>query len=711
MADTAASAMSPLTIGMEGLTEQQAAEVVEMLTPFMSPSGTPAFHPTATQGFISHPATPLVLGQAMGDGMPQHMRQAMGVHGERDTFSPLTSPALVPQPGTFSGAMPTISSAISGMASGEQHRTQHQLALQIQQQQQQQQQYGAVDAVSMPPPSPSITVEHIMRRQQQMFLEKQQLAGQARMQGSPSFNTTSPMFTYSPAAVPIGRVGSAGNGAAAGATAGAGAVAGGGKARRASGALSATASPYHQAYRTAGSHKQQQQQQQQRQHHQQQQQPQTMARVAEADEFSLDTLPQAAFAAAMASLHNTPVLQFSTQQQQQQDPAMAAAVNASLAGLNLPDAMVNGGNPADRTLHQLNPQPSQGGAATATPASLLNLPLSAHHLPHTSSGEIITTPEIPARPSQPSQHSQHSSSTDAAIAATLAELTRGIPIATPLLGFVTQSAPMGELVHPPLPPPLHIGPASDDTAAEAPGVAGGRRGGRRKSTSTGVAKGRKPGESRRRARATPLISPRPTPLVPSILKGVSPNPSPHTGPMASPALAPTSNTLAPPTPQTRPRPIVAATSTTNIVGLEADVVTRLATKSNYQNILEGNSELLGLRYHKEFKTGLERRRTNHKQAEQKRRDSLKACFEQLKDRLPGLDPKLVSKIYLLRRAHAHIDLLAKTNGLLMDAARASGVDVDAIVASAAAELEAQMAGQDEDEDDDGEDGEGDGDGD
>ncbi|KAJ2383043.1 hypothetical protein GGI05_005451, partial [Coemansia sp. RSA 2603] len=117
------------------------------------------------------------------------------------------------------------------------------------------------------------------------------------------------------------------------------------------------------------------------------------------------------------------------------------------------------------------------------------------------------------------------------------------------------------------------------------------------------------------------------------------------------------------------------------------------------NILEGNSELLGLRYHKEFKTGLERRRTNHKQAEQKRRDSLKACFEQLKDRLPGLDPKLVSKIYLLRRAHAHIDLLARTNALLMDAARGSGVDVDAIVATAAAELEAQMAGQDDNDND------------
>ncbi|KAJ2398861.1 hypothetical protein GGF41_008249, partial [Coemansia sp. RSA 2531] len=146
---------------------------------------------------------------------------------------------------------------------------------------------------------------------------------------------------------------------------------------------------------------------------------------------------------------------------------------------------------------------------------------------------------------------------------------------------------------------------------------------------------------RRRSR-TSLLSPRQTPLVPSTLKNVSsPGFSPHS--MASPGLAPlTPATLAPRriassqatpnmgpmtsgsvTPQMRPRAVIAATSTTNIVGLEADVVTRLATKSNYQNIMEGNSEFLGLKYKTEFKSGLERRRTNHKQAEQKRRDSLK----------------------------------------------------------------------------------------
>ncbi|KAJ1900850.1 hypothetical protein LPJ66_001204, partial [Kickxella alabastrina] len=52
--DTVISSLSPLTIGMEGLTEgmteQQAAEVVELLTPFMSPTSTPAFGNMAAQG-------------------------------------------------------------------------------------------------------------------------------------------------------------------------------------------------------------------------------------------------------------------------------------------------------------------------------------------------------------------------------------------------------------------------------------------------------------------------------------------------------------------------------------------------------------------------------------------------------------------------------------------------------------------------------------
>ncbi|KAJ2124697.1 hypothetical protein IW147_001475 [Coemansia sp. RSA 720] len=71
--------------------------------------------------------------------------------------------------------------------------------------------------------------------------------------------------------------------------------------------------------------------------------------------------------------------------------------------------------------------------------------------------------------------------------------------------------------------------------------------------------------------------------------------------------------------------------------------------------------------------GFERRHTNHKNAEQKRRDSLKMCFQNLRDRIPDVDPKLVSKIYLLGRVNAHIDTLALVNQRLVKALQALGV--------------------------------------
>ncbi|KAJ2577977.1 hypothetical protein GGH95_003468, partial [Coemansia sp. RSA 1836] len=113
--------------------------------------------------------------------------------------------------------------------------------------------------------------------------------------------------------------------------------------------------------------------------------------------------------------------------------------------------------------------------------------------------------------------------------------------------------------------------------------------------------------------------------------------------------------------------------------------------------MEGNSEFLGLKYKTEFKSGLERRRTNHKQAEQKRRDSLKTCFQGLEKRLPGLDPKLVSKIYLLNRANSFIDSLTRMNELLVAAAEEQGIDVAAIAAQAQAADPNACYGEEEEE--------------
>ncbi|KAJ2004625.1 hypothetical protein GGI04_002543 [Coemansia thaxteri] len=629
----AAVAMSPLQIGsMAGLTEQQAAEVAELLTPFLSP----------------------------GLGRSDDARAA---------FSPLTSPALAPQSGmqgmqgrqrqSSSGAFSPglIMGSAAAFGAFQQNLSQAQAAAD----------YAALDFASMPPPSPSITAEHIMRRQQQL---------QQMLPHSPSFPSSSSPY-----------------------------LAGG------RGFAQAALSPHHHPYRaspappppavrrqTAGGMRSPLGTQQARELAYT---PSLLSRsAAEADDFLLDSLPLAPASPPAQPPRSRTLHQLNAPHQQQ--PAISAQQFASWLDAGGDDA------------------------SAATPASLMNLPLSAHHL--ANGGEIVASPSsaiAAALERQQLASGGLGGGNDAAIDD--AELLR----------FVTQSAPMSEFVHPPVPPPLHIGPPSAEdgsqprqqqqqqqrgarakarAAPDGGGTPQPRITARRRSIASGPGGpgGMSAAAGRRRSRASLLLSPRGTPLVPSTLKhvGASPGPSPGLAPL-TPAIAPrrdasnAPNASAAGTPQLRARgPVVAATSTTNIVGLEADVVTRLATKSNYQNIMEGNSEFLGLSYKSEFKSGLERRRTNHKQAEQKRRDSLKSCFQALKTRLPDLDPKLVSKIYLLNRANAFIDSLARMNQLLADAASAHGVDVAAIAAKARADelKSARYNDDEEDEDDEGHDG-------
>ncbi|KAJ3043577.1 hypothetical protein HDV00_004677 [Rhizophlyctis rosea] len=90
-----------------------------------------------------------------------------------------------------------------------------------------------------------------------------------------------------------------------------------------------------------------------------------------------------------------------------------------------------------------------------------------------------------------------------------------------------------------------------------------------------------------------------------------------------------------------------------------DAAIRLAQKSNYQNILEGDTEVLGLQYSSDISTGVEIRRTSHKQAEQRRRDSLKQCFEELKQLLPPVEEKNPSKVIILKKAYEYIEHMQK----------------------------------------------------
>ncbi|KAF8429061.1 hypothetical protein EV426DRAFT_207355 [Tirmania nivea] len=63
----------------------------------------------------------------------------------------------------------------------------------------------------------------------------------------------------------------------------------------------------------------------------------------------------------------------------------------------------------------------------------------------------------------------------------------------------------------------------------------------------------------------------------------------------------------------------------------------LASKSNYQNIVEGNSSSLGLSYPEELSTGLTSKRTSHKIAEQGRRNRINTALQEMASLLPSIN--------------------------------------------------------------------------
>ena len=79
----------------------------------------------------------------------------------------------------------------------------------------------------------------------------------------------------------------------------------------------------------------------------------------------------------------------------------------------------------------------------------------------------------------------------------------------------------------------------------------------------------------------------------------------------------------------------------------------LASKSNYQNILEGTHNQLGLSYPKELSSGIESRRTSHKVAEQARRSRINNAIDQLGTMLPG-ETDGISKAITVEKAIDYI---------------------------------------------------------
>ncbi|OMJ16433.1 hypothetical protein AYI70_g6603 [Smittium culicis] len=102
-----------------------------------------------------------------------------------------------------------------------------------------------------------------------------------------------------------------------------------------------------------------------------------------------------------------------------------------------------------------------------------------------------------------------------------------------------------------------------------------------------------------------------------------------------------------------------AYSSPNASDYSADnIIEKLTSKSNYQNVIDGESDKLGLSYPKEIYNKLLSRRTVHKAAEQQRRDIQRCAFDELKTLLPELsEDKKPSKVSILSHAVKEITSL------------------------------------------------------
>jgi hypothetical protein len=120
-----------------------------------------------------------------------------------------------------------------------------------------------------------------------------------------------------------------------------------------------------------------------------------------------------------------------------------------------------------------------------------------------------------------------------------------------------------------------------------------------------------PGSSGPQARKTPLLSARGSKKRSSVS-------SVHVSPALRPKISPNIKPLLP-----------------GSAGLSAeDTASRLlATKSNYQNILEGNT-VPGVSYPSELSTNLTSKRTSHKIAEQGRRNRINTALQEIATLLP-----------------------------------------------------------------------------
>ncbi|KAL2757137.1 hypothetical protein ACRALDRAFT_2027028 [Sodiomyces alcalophilus JCM 7366] len=226
------------------------------------------------------------------------------------------------------------------------------------------------------------------------------------------------------------------------------------------------------------------------------------------------------------------------------------------------------------------PSHIQGKPSPATPASLMKLPSSS-----ASGGAVPSN-------AQEGVVSEHIESLELPESANFAKMrltpldTNRTPVQSPSEPTVTRASAFQ-----PLPSPVFTKPQTTLSANQSPNIA--------------------PGSNGPASRKTPQLAPRNSKKRGSVS-------SSHVSPALLPRISPHIKPLLPGTP-----------------GLTAeDSASRLlATKSNYQNILEGNT-VPGVTYPMELSNNLTSKRTSHKIAEQGRRNRINSALQEIAALLP-----------------------------------------------------------------------------
>ncbi|KAM5355875.1 hypothetical protein ACJ41O_002521 [Fusarium nematophilum] len=228
--------------------------------------------------------------------------------------------------------------------------------------------------------------------------------------------------------------------------------------------------------------------------------------------------------------------------------------------------------------------PADSHPAPATPASLMKLPASkasksasaGHNEPAVS--DHIESLELP----------------ESVSGKPLAPISSRATVLSPTVEFTPGKASNLQ----PLPSPVFPKPSGPASASASPQLA--------------------PGSSGPSARKTPQLAPR------SSRKRSTG--SVHVSPALLPRISPSIKPLLPGTP--------------GMTTAETAASQLLMSKSNYQNILEGN-KVPGVSYPSELSTNLTSKRTSHKIAEQGRRNRINSALQVMAGLLPGGDKEIV----------------------------------------------------------------------